>query len=246
MTADGHRDGRRRLRDDAGDRAGVSRRRWSPAARPRTRSSCARARRRRTVSAVLRPQLPLIESAAAGGARRRRPAAGVARAGRRSSRCRGMTDNQPANVPVRGVGPRAFDVRDTLTVRRRAPLHAGHARDQRRPAGGRPLQGADARQRRQVRQRDLEGRRRLHGRRRVVRVGSVGRRRPDDAGVSAQRLSVGDRRSWPIRRRSSRSRRRSPPIRASICSRSASRTTTTEQSRRRPTRDPRVRHVRHR
>ncbi len=26
-----------------------------------------------------------------------------------------QTDNQPANVPVRGVGPRAFEVRDTLT-----------------------------------------------------------------------------------------------------------------------------------
>ena len=56
-----------------------------------------------------------------------------------------QTDNQPANVPVRGVGPRAFEVRDTLKVRRRASLHAGHPRGQRRPAGGRPLQGADAR-----------------------------------------------------------------------------------------------------
>ena len=35
-----------------------------------------------TVSAVLRPQLPLIEAHAAGGARRRRPRAGLARAGR--------------------------------------------------------------------------------------------------------------------------------------------------------------------
>ena len=42
------------------------------------------------------------------------------------------SDNQPANVPVRGVGPQAFDVRDTLKIRRGAPLHAGHARDQRR------------------------------------------------------------------------------------------------------------------
>jgi putative ABC transport system permease protein len=35
-----------------------------------------------------------------------------------------QTDNQPANVPVRGVGPKAFDVRDTLTFvegRRFAP-----------------------------------------------------------------------------------------------------------------------------
>ena len=38
-------------------------------------------------------------SAAAGGARRGRPSAGVARAASRSSRCRGISDNQPANVP---------------------------------------------------------------------------------------------------------------------------------------------------
>ena len=185
-----------------------------------------------TVSAVLRPQRAAHREPAAGGARRRRPPAGVAGAGRRSSRCRGMSDNQPANVPLRGVGPRAFDVRDTLSIVEGRRFDAGHARDQRRPAGGRPLQGPDARQRREVRRRDLEGRRRLHGRRCVVRVGGLGRRRSDDAGVPAQRLSVDDRqagRSVGVR---FASRRRSTAIRASTCSRSASRTTTPSSRRR--------------
>ena len=44
---DGHRDGGRRLRDDDGDRAGLSTARWSRAARTRTRSCCARARPRK-------------------------------------------------------------------------------------------------------------------------------------------------------------------------------------------------------
>src|SRR6476661_2335417 len=41
-------------------------------------------------------------------------------------------------------------------LRRRAPPDAGHARDLCRQGGCRPLQGADARQQRQVRQHDLE------------------------------------------------------------------------------------------
>ena len=120
-------------------------------------------------------------------------------------------------------------------IRRGPPLHAGHARDQRRQAGDRPLQGADARQRRQVRRHDLEGRRRLHRRRCVVRVGGLGRRRPDDAGVSAQRLSVDDGeadRSVGVRIVRGGDRRRSA-ARSEGLSASA---TTTKGSRRRPAR----------
>ena len=155
------------------------------------------------------------------------------------------SDNQPANVPVRGVGPLAFEVRNTLTFvegRRFTPgtreINVG------KQAIG-PVQGADARQRREVRRRDLEGRRRLHRRRCVVRVGGVGRRRPDDAGVPAQRLPVGDAqadRSVGVRVVRGGGRR---PTRGSISSRIPSATTT--QGSRDDDRhaDPRVRHVRH-
>ena len=211
----------------------------------RTRSCCARARRRRTSARCCRPQLPLIQTLpqvarGADGHPLASPELVVIIALPR------MSDNQPANVPVRGVGPLAFDVRDTLTLRRRTPLHARHARDQRRPAGDRPLQGADARQRREVRRRDLEGRRRLHRRRCVVRVGSVGRRRSDDAGVPARRLSVGDGeadRSVGVR---VVRRRRSPPTRASISRPYRERDYYEEQSATTDDGDPRVRHVRHR
>jgi putative ABC transport system permease protein len=66
-----------------------------------------------TVSAVLRSDVPIIESL---------PQVARASDGRPLSSPElvtiialpRQTDNQPANVPVRGVGPRAFEVRDTL------------------------------------------------------------------------------------------------------------------------------------
>ena len=130
---------------------------------------------------------------AAGGARRRRSSACVGRARRRSSRCRACRTASPANVPVRGVGPKAFDVRDTLKFvegRRFTPgtreINVG------RLAVGR-FEGLTLGSDVKFGGTPLEGRRRLHRRRRGVRVGGLGRRRSDDAGVSAQRLSVGDR-----------------------------------------------------
>ena len=141
MTADGHRDGRRGVRDDAGDRAGLPRdagRQRIAAERDRAaqgRDGGERQRRAAQPSAAHREP-------AAGRARRRRPAARRRPSSSSSSRCRGMSDNQPANVPVRGVGPAGVRRPRIAELRRRPPLHAGHARDQRRPAGGRPLQGA--------------------------------------------------------------------------------------------------------
>ena len=87
------------------------------------------------------------------------------------------SDNQPANVPARGVGAKAFEVRDNLKFvegRRFAPgtreINVGKA------AVGRfkgLTLGSDVK----FGARGLEGGRRLHGRRCVVRVGGVGRRR---------------------------------------------------------------------
>jgi putative ABC transport system permease protein len=67
-----------------------------------------------TVSAVLRSQVPLVESLpqiarGADGRPLSSPELVVIIALPRQS------DNRPANVPVRGVGPKAFDVRETLT-----------------------------------------------------------------------------------------------------------------------------------
>jgi putative ABC transport system permease protein len=67
-----------------------------------------------TVSAVMRPDVPLIESL---------PQIARGPDGRPLASSElvviialpRQTDNQPANVPVRGVGPRAFDVRDNMT-----------------------------------------------------------------------------------------------------------------------------------
>ena len=66
-----------------------------------------------TVSAVLKPQLPLIESMpqvarTADGHALASPELVVIISLPRAS------DDHPANVPLRGVGPRAFDVRNTL------------------------------------------------------------------------------------------------------------------------------------
>jgi putative ABC transport system permease protein len=66
-----------------------------------------------TVSAVLKPQLPLIESMpqvarSADNHPLASPELVVIISLPRAS------DNQPANVPLRGVGPRAFEVRNTL------------------------------------------------------------------------------------------------------------------------------------
>ena len=68
-----------------------------------------------TTSAVLRPDVPIVESLPqvarrADGRPLSSPELIVAIAVPRQS------DNQPANVPVRGVGPRAFEVRDTLKI----------------------------------------------------------------------------------------------------------------------------------
>ena len=67
-----------------------------------------------TVSAVLRTDVPIVESL---------PQVARGPDGRPLASAELVTiialprysDNQPANVPVRGVGPKAFDVRDTLT-----------------------------------------------------------------------------------------------------------------------------------
>src|SRR5207248_5304223 len=68
-----------------------------------------------TTSAVLRTDVPIVESLpqvarAPDGRPLASPELIVAIAVPRQS------DNQPANVPVRGVGPRAFEVRDTLKI----------------------------------------------------------------------------------------------------------------------------------
>jgi putative ABC transport system permease protein len=76
-----------------------------------------------TVSAVLRPDVPIIDSL---------PQIARSPDGRVLSSPElvtilalpRVTDNQPANVPARGVGPRAFEVRETLKIvegRRFAP-----------------------------------------------------------------------------------------------------------------------------
>ena len=67
-----------------------------------------------TVSAVLRPDVPIIESLpqVARGADGRPLASSELVVIIALPR---QTDNQPANVPVRGVSPKAFEVRDTLT-----------------------------------------------------------------------------------------------------------------------------------
>jgi putative ABC transport system permease protein len=76
-----------------------------------------------TVSAVMRPQVPLLESLpqiahGVDGRALASPELVVIISLPRQS------NNQPANVPLRGVGPKAFDVRDTITMvegRRFAP-----------------------------------------------------------------------------------------------------------------------------
>src|SRR5437762_4861881 len=76
-----------------------------------------------TVSSVLRPEVPLIESLPqiardASGHPLASPELVVIISVPR------ITDNHPANVPLRAVGPRAFDVRPNITIvegRRFAP-----------------------------------------------------------------------------------------------------------------------------
>jgi putative ABC transport system permease protein len=77
-----------------------------------------------TMSAVLRSDVPLLESLPqVARSADNRPLASpelvVAIALPR------VTDNQPANVPVRGVGPRAFEVRDTLKIVEGRPFAQG-------------------------------------------------------------------------------------------------------------------------
>jgi len=68
-----------------------------------------------TVSAVLRTDVPIVESLPqiARGADGRPLASSELVVIIALPR---QTDNQPANVPVRGVGPRAYEVRDTLKI----------------------------------------------------------------------------------------------------------------------------------
>src|SRR5206468_1090150 len=68
-----------------------------------------------TVSAVLRPQLPLIEAMpqVARGPDGHPVASPELVTIISLPR---LTDNNPANVPLRGVGPKAFEVRDTLAI----------------------------------------------------------------------------------------------------------------------------------
>ena len=93
------------------------------------------------VSAVARTELPLIESLpqvarGADGQPLASPELVVIIALPRQS------NNQPANVPVRGVGPRAFAGARVAEVRRGPSARARDPRDQRRPSGGRPVRGA--------------------------------------------------------------------------------------------------------
>src|SRR2546423_9022560 len=86
-----------------------------------------------TVSAVLKPQLPLIESMlqvarSADNQPLASPELVVIISLPRAS------DNRPANVPLRGVGPRAFEIRNTLRFvdgRRFTPALPGLKRRQR-------------------------------------------------------------------------------------------------------------------
>src|SRR5438034_1157394 len=68
-----------------------------------------------TVSAVLRPDVPIIESLpqVARGADGRPLASSELVVIIALPR---QTDNQPANVPVRGVSPKAFEVRESLAM----------------------------------------------------------------------------------------------------------------------------------
>ena len=178
-----------------------------------------------SLSAVARSDVPLVESLpqvarAADGRPLASPELVLAIALPRQS------DNQPANVPIRGVGSRAYDVRESLQIvegRRFAPgsreINVGKL------AVGR-FTGADARQRRELRRRHLAGGRRLHRRRCVVRVRDLGRHRSDGARRSSVPAISRLPSSWSTRRRSIPSRARSKAIRDSTCSRSASRTTT--------------------
>ena len=110
---DGHRDGRRGVRDDDGDRAGL------PGALVVERLDenailLRKGATSETVSGVLRSQLPLIEALpqvarASNGHVLASPELVVIIALPRQS------DDQPANVPVRGVGPLAYEVRNSLT-----------------------------------------------------------------------------------------------------------------------------------
>ena len=67
-----------------------------------------------TVSGVMRSQLPLIQAMLQVAPRRQRPRPRVARAGRHHRAAAGLR-HEPANVPARGVGPLAFEIRNTLT-----------------------------------------------------------------------------------------------------------------------------------
>ncbi|HYM24258.1 MAG TPA: ABC transporter permease [Vicinamibacterales bacterium] len=77
-----------------------------------------------TVSAVLRPQVPLIEAM---------PQIARGKDGRPLVSPEMVviislprtTDGQPANVPVRGVGPKAFEVRDTIKITEGRPFAFG-------------------------------------------------------------------------------------------------------------------------
>src|SRR5437879_133233 len=77
-----------------------------------------------TVSAVLRPQVPIIEAMPqVARGKDERPLASpelvvIISLPR-------TTDGQPANVPVRGVGPQAYQVRDTIKIVEGRPFTPG-------------------------------------------------------------------------------------------------------------------------
>ena len=104
-----------------------------------------------------------------------------------------LSDGQPANVPVRGRRTAGVRRPREPQFRRGQAADARNARDQRWPAGRRAVRRSGHGQPGEIRRRDLDGRRRVRGRRCLVRVGSVGRRGSDAAGVSAQRISIGHR-----------------------------------------------------
>ena len=105
------------------------------------------------VSAVLKPQVPLLEAMPQVARGDRRPRRWRRPSSSSSSRCRARRTTIRRTSRRAASGRKAFEIRNTLQIRRGPPLHAGTPRDQRRQAGGRPLQGADPWQRREVRQR---------------------------------------------------------------------------------------------
>jgi hypothetical protein len=117
-------------------------------------------------------------------ARGRTAPAGVARAGGHHLAA-AHDRQQPANVPLRGVGPKAFEVRDNLNSSR-AAASAGHARNQRRQQAVGRFKGLTLGS--DVKFGNATGRSSASSPPTMRRSNrSLGRRRSDDAGFPAQR-----------------------------------------------------------